>query len=220
MKDRENSLIIGLAIVGGGIVMLGIVYILAVAIDAGDGLYSKNVSAAMAPTLLNGDYVTSRRLDVVRKPSSAHRGDLVIHKFPPDPAQQFIKRLIGLPGDTLAMKGGLVLVNQRPLSETYTQHTDSTDPVTDEFRWQRAYLTGEARLDSAHYAPSRDNWGPLIVPPGQFFVLGDNRTESLDSRWFGFVSGNDIVARVRRIYFSRDVSTGKIRWSRLGRFVH
>ena len=117
------------------------------------------------------------------------------------------------------MTNSVMMVNGHALREAYAQHTDSTDPVTDDFRWQRVYLIGGARRDSVHYVPSRDNWGPLLVPERQFFVLGDNRTKSLDSRWFGFVSANEVVGRVRRIYFSRNDRTGEIRWSRIGRLV-
>ena len=218
MPDRENSLIIGLALVVGGFVMIGVVYILVIVVDAGNGLYSRLPSASMAPTLLSGDYVTSRRIEAASNPSSVHRGDVVVYELPPDPTKQFTKRVIGVPGDTLAMKEAVVLLNGRPLPEAYAQHSDSTDPVADEFRWERPYLIEKLRRDSARYVPSRDNWGPLVVPSGSFFVLGDNRTESLDSRYHGFVPANGIVARVRRVYFSLD-SSGSIRWSRLGRLV-
>lgn len=66
---------------------------------------------------------------------------------------------------------------------------------------------------------SRDNWGPLLVPSNELFVLGDRRDQSLDSQYFGFVTGDDVFARVRRVYFSRDDSTGTVRWERIGRLI-
>jgi len=215
--DRTNSLILGLAFVGGGLVALLVVAVLAVMVDAGtDGRYLRNPSGSMMPTILNGDYITARGIDVPRDPSAIHRGDIVIHEFPPDRAKQFVKRVLGVPGDTLAMKNAVLIINGKPLREAYTQHVREVDPVTSDFDWQRRYLVTDARLDTAHYVASRDTWGPLLVPAGQYFVLGDNRTESLDSRWFGFVPAHEVLARVRRVYFSRDDSTGEIRWSRIG----
>jgi signal peptidase I len=219
-RDRTNSLILGLALIGGGMVMIAIFVALAFPVDTGNGGYFRNASSSMEPTILNGDYIATRNLSVGRDPGVIHRGDIVVHAFPPDPAKSFTNRVIGLPGDTLAMKDGVVLVDGRTLREAYTQHVDSTDPVTSDFTRQRAYLAGAAMRDSAHDEPSRDNWGPLVVPRGQFFVLGDNRTRSLDSRYFGFVAANQVLARVRRIYFSRDDSTGQIRWSRIGHLMH
>jgi len=130
-----------------------------------------------------------------------------------------VKRIVGLPGDTLAMVNGRLRVNGKTVAEPYAWHEDSTvDPASDEFNWQRAHLVDPAARDSAHYSPSRNTWGPILVPPGMYFVLGDNRDNSLDSRYWGFLPAQDILGEARRVYFSKD-STGHIRWSRLGRRV-
>jgi len=218
-SDRQTLLIVGLGVIGGGAVALSLGLFLAMMFDARDGMSYRLPSASMAPTLLEGDYITSRQFAAAGNSQLVHRGDLVVHEFPSDPTKRMVKRVIGLPGDTLAMTSGVVMINGHALREAYAQHTDSMDPAVDDFRWQRVYLIGDARRDSVHYIPSRDNWGPLLVPERQFFVLGDNRTSSLDSRWFGFVSAGEVVGRVRRIYFSRDDRTGHIRWSRIGRLV-
>ena len=215
--ERENSLIIGLAVVFGGLMMLVLVAYVLVVIDARDGMFFRNPSRGMEPTLLLGDYVTARRIHLGADNKVLHRGDLVVHLFPSDPTKRFIKRVIGLPGDTLAMNDGVMTVDGHRLAEAYTQHVDSADPVTSDFLWQRRYLVGEAR--DSQYRPSRDTWGPLVVPPAEVFVLGDNRTRSLDSRWFGFVAMSEVLGQVRRVYFSRD-SVGQVRWSRIGRLLH
>ena len=117
------------------------------------------------------------------------------------------------------MRDARVLINGRPLRESYlAEVSDSLDPAPEEFLWQRRYLVGASRRDSAHYVPSRDNWGPLLVPRDSIFVLGDRRDASLDSRYFGFVSGHRVLARVRRVYFSRD-EDGSIPWSRIGQRI-
>ena len=217
VQDRQTSIIIGLAVTFGLLIAAAVAYVLVLVADAGRGAMAfKNPSGSMAPTILAGDYITAHRLPgVAKNPRLVGRGEVVLHQWPDDTTKVFMKRAVGLPGDTIAMKEGVVWINGKPLHETYTLTTDSVDPVTDDFRWQRAYLVGNASRDTAHYLPSRNNWGPLLVPPDHFFVLGDNRDNSLDSRYFGFVTAHQVLGRVRRVYFSRDTLTG-IRWSRIG----
>jgi signal peptidase I len=220
-RDRVGgsiTIIIAIAIAGllTGAVLLYGGFLL---IDTADGFYSKNVSSSMAPAILSGDYITSRALRRAIRVLDLRRGDLIVFAFPPDPSKQFIKRVVGLPGDTLTMTDGKLLVNGGTLREPYAHRDEPTvDPVVDDFDWQRRYLAGKAATDTSKYLASRNNWGPLEVPRGAYFVLGDNRDNSLDSRYFGFVPAAEVQARVRRIYFSRD-STGRIRWSRIGKRV-
>jgi signal peptidase I len=220
MKDRESSLIIGLALtVGVGVGAL-VLFWVALAMDAWPSMESRIPSASMAPALLSGDYITSRRFISSREVFTlVHRGDIVVFRSTSDARQQFVKRVVGMPGDTIAMHDGVVQINGQVLREPYlAPMTDSLDPAPDELRWQKAYLVGAALRDSARYVASRNNWGPLLVPRGSYFVLGDTRDESLDSRYLGFVPATGIIARVRRVYFSRDDHEG-IRWSRIGHLV-
>lgn len=217
-KNFENSLIIGLALTLGVVVASFVAYALFLSFDAGHAMFSRNPSRSMEPTLLAGDYITSRRLTGTAR--ELRRGDVIAFPFPDDPTKQLMKRIVGMPGDTVAMEDGQVLLNGRRLQESYlAARSDSSDPAPQEFRWQRKYLVGTARADTTRYRPSRDNWGPLLVPPDSFLVLGDRRDESLDSRYFGFVPRKKVLAKARRIYFSRDTD-GSIRWSRLGQLVH
>jgi signal peptidase I len=216
----ENSLIIGLAVTLGVAVAVSIGFLIFVSVDAGDARFSKNVSPSMEPTLLVGDFFTSRRLPRTALVPAVRRGDVIVFQFPPDKSKEFVKRIVGLPGDTLEMRERQMLLNGHPMAEPYvTASNDSIDPAPEDFRWQRRYLAGAGRRDTAHYRPSRDNWGPLVVPHDSVFMLGDRRDQSLDSRYFGFVSVHEIIASVRRIYFSRDESRS-IRWSRFGKLVH
>lgn len=216
-KDYQNSLIIGLALTLGLVIAAFFAYAGFLAWDAKNMMVSKLPSGSMEPTVLLGDYFTSSRLSASAS-AALHRGDVVVFLFPEDTTKQFVKRVIGLPGDTIAMKNAVVEVNGHALREPYATMVDSADPVTDDFRWQRKFVVGAAARDSSHYVASRNNWGPLLVPANRYFVLGDRRDESLDSRYFGFVPATQVIAHVRRVYFSRDAN-GDIRWSRIGRLV-
>jgi signal peptidase I len=169
----------------------------------------------MTPTLLEGDYfftVPAQRLKV-------QRGDIIAFRWPDDSARSFVTRVVGVSGDTLAMKGGVLLLNRTVVRESYAYHTDpKIDPSDEVFAWQDNYaLRSDAvRSDSLI---TRNNWGPIVVPSGRYFVLGDNRDNSLDSRYRGFVVSTDVFAKPLRIYFSRDPLNGQIRWQRLGLMI-
>jgi signal peptidase I len=163
-------------------------------------------SAAMEPTIMLDDYIMSspRRWPIAR-------GDIVILRAG---GVTITKRAVGLPGDTIAMLDGRLRIGTVMSPEPYATR-DSTDPAYPELGWQKSHLAGG--VDSASYQPSLHNWGPLVVPTNHYFVLGDNRSNSLDSREFGFISRDSIVGRPMTVYFSRDTSTHTIRWERIGR---
>ena len=190
-------------------------------------------TGSMENTLLVGDFLlvnkavygaevpfTGAHLPALTRPK---RGDVIVFEWPDDRSKNFVKRVIGVPGDTLEMRDGDVLLNGRVLREGYVVHTEpGTDPAGEDFRWQRDYLVKRAEA-SAGYHPSRNNWGPLIVPQKSFFVLGDNRDNSYDSRYWGFVPDSLVKGRPLVIYYSfeRDLThrvpwLTKIRWGRLG----
>jgi signal peptidase I len=167
--------------------------------------------------------LTNVRLPEVREP---RRGDVVVFEWPVDRTKNFVKRLVGLPGDTVAMEQGVLLLNGLEQDERYVVHTDpGVDPVAEDFRWQRSHLvrTANAAPSLRGYRPSRNNWGPLVVPDGHYFVLGDNRDNSLDSRYWGFVPDSLMRGTPMIVYYSYvpDSSTSapwitNIRWRRLG----
>ncbi len=190
-------------------------------------------SGSMEGTLLVGDFLLvnklvygaevpfiGRTLPALREPA---RGDVVVFQWPTDPTKNFVKRLVGTPGDTLAMRDGQLYVNGQPQRERYVSHTEpGVDPVGDEFRWQRDYLVRSAQA-SVRARPSRNNWGPLVVPDGNYFVLGDNRDNSLDSRYWGFVADSLMRGQPLIVYYSYAPDTAErlpwltnIRWTRIG----
>jgi signal peptidase I len=194
-------------------------------------------SGSMASTLLSGDFLfvnkavygaqipgTGARLPAFSEP---HRGDVVVFAYPKNPDISYVKRVIGVPGDTVEMRGGQVFVNSEALHEPYAQRLDRFRDVTDpDFLWQRPYLVGVTREQRWRYRPTRDTWGPLAVPTEKYFVLGDNRDNSSDSRYWGFVDGDAIKGRPLFIYFSYDRETDHpypwvtdIRWERVGSVV-
>ncbi|MDQ8155704.1 MAG: signal peptidase I [Gemmatimonadota bacterium] len=189
-------------------------------------------SGSMEGTLLVGDFLlvnklvygaevpfTGKRLPAIRQPAN---GDVIVFQWPEDPTKNFVKRLVGLPGDTVGMKDGVLIRNGAQLTERYTRHVDPHyDPSGDEFHWQRGFLTRVARAERP-YRPSRNNWGPLVVPARHYFVLGDNRDNSLDSRYWGFVPDSLVRGSPLIVYYSYvpDSSTSldwvrHVRWKRL-----
>ena len=194
-------------------------------------------SSSMEGTLLVGDFLLvnklvygaevplmNKRLPAVRQP---RRGDVIVFEWPKDRTKTFVKRLVGLPGDTLAMRESVLIRNGIAIAEPYVRHNDpSADPVWDEFQWQSDFLVRTAGAAVA-YHPSRNNWGPLIVPEKEYFVLGDNRDNSLDSRYWGFVPDSLLRGRPEVVYFSFSPDSTDdfawlthVRWLRLGDRVH
>ena len=190
-------------------------------------------SGSMEPTLLIGDVLmvskasygakvpgTTVRLPGWDEPS---RGEIIIFRPEHDPETDVVKRLVGMPGDTLEMRARTLYVNGREYREPYVKHEDplgrnETHPW---MTWQyTALLPG---VDADAYTPSRDDWGPIVVPEGKYFVMGDNRERSLDSRFWGFLEGWRIRGEVAFLYYSFDATSPKplplvtaVRWDRIG----
>jgi signal peptidase I len=167
-------------------------------------------SESMERTLLVGDYVlvdkfsygggtTWSRLFPYRK---IHRGDIVVFHYPVRPQQHFVKRVVGLPGDRVRLINKRVFVNGAPLDEPYAQYISAVrDPYRDDF----------PRTDVPEVGVTARWWGEmpklvedkqLIIPQGNYFVLGDNRDDSQDSRYWGFVPRENIIGRPLMIYWS------------------
>jgi len=182
-------------------------------------------SGSMEPTLLVGDHIIVNKLiygfrlpdsffgltpfeneipwgHYVFKLESVHRGDVVVFVFPPDPTKDFIKRVIGVPGDTIEVKDGMLYRNGQRADDPHA-HFEFTS-------------------DQRQQSSPRDNFGPLKVPEGQYFMMGDNRDRSYDSRFWGLVDRNEVEGRAMFIYWSWDgdgTSFLPIRWSRFFRVV-
>ena len=149
-------------------------------------------SGAMAPTLLIGDhFLVDKRAYRVGDPQ---RLDVVVFESPADRTTLFVKRILGLPGDTIEIRDKIVRLNGAPLDEPYATRSDRTDEKS----------------------PASADHGPLTVPAGHYFILGDNRDASLDSRAVGPIPREKIFGRARILYWSWDHAAGAVRWDRIG----
>lgn len=166
-------------------------------------------STAMRPTLIPGDHFVATRLD--RAPS---RQEVVVYR---NRGLDLVKRVEGVPGDTISMQAGTLFLNGKAVTEPYAVRQGHDENESPEFGWQTRYLTSS--VSPAGYRPTQATWGPLVVPPGAYFVLGDNRDDSFDSRYSGFVLADSIRKRVRVLYFSLDPDTKLPRWGRIGRSI-
>lgn len=153
-------------------------------------------SGSMEKTLLIGDYLLVNKLRYgIRNPldnkvmipiGKPQRGDVVVFIFPQDPSKDYIKRVIGLPGDTVQVTNKKVFINGK-LYETPQAHYEDTLIIP----------APRIPVESA-----RDNFGPVVVPPKSYFVMGDNRDRSYDSRFWGFVPMDNLRGKAMIIYFS------------------
>ena len=158
------------------------------------------------------------------------RGDVIVFHPPHEPDRNYVKRVVGAPGDTLQMRDKQLFLNGAPVDEPYARILDAhRDAVHPNMRWQRGHLIA-ALPDpddvTDEYEPTRDNWGPLVVPPDRFFVLGDNRDYSEDSRYWGFVERDQIRGSPWLVYYSAEPPTthpggwiDRVRWRRFGSIV-
>jgi signal peptidase I len=165
-------------------------------------------SGSMIPTLLVGDHLlvnkfiygiklpfSDKKILVFKKPQ---RGDIIVFRYPEDPSRDFIKRVIAVEGDVVEERNKVVYVNGQPLNEPYVQHTD-------------------LRIKSP-FEP-RDNFGPYIVPKNKLFVMGDNRDQSYDSRYWGYVDLKDVKGKAFIIYWSWDSEKNMVRFNRIGKLI-
>jgi len=213
-------------------------------------------SPSMERTLLVGDHLlvnkfifggTGAWYEKLLPYRPLQRGDIIVFKFPYADHQHFVKRVIGLPGDHLKMVDQEVYVNGKLLSEPYVVHdpTVNYDPLNYSFPPPAVqFLMSGVQPEWAHDMHNYIQGSEVVVPPGKYFAMGDNRDRSLDSRFWGFVDKNAIMGRPLFIYWSIDATSAdysadssllkrlvgvldtiahlpkRTRWSRMLRAVH
>jgi len=172
-------------------------------------------SRSMVPALQVGDhllvnkFIYGIKIPVIRKlligVTDPKRGDIIVFIYPNDRTKDYIKRVIGVGGDKIEIRNKDILINDRPYKDAFGIYSD--------------HVIYPAVMQS------RDNFGPVVVPQGSLFVMGDNRDESADSRFWGFVDLKDVEGKALLIYWSwnsekQDNLLAKVRWERIGKLLH
>jgi signal peptidase I len=171
-------------------------------------------SGSMEPTLLVGDHLLVNRMSyVVKVPftdlvilnvGSPKKGDVIVFRYPEDRTKDFIKRVVATGGDTVQVKNKVLYINGQKVSDPHAHFAEGNT------------------VQPALISP-RDFFGPVTVPKDRYFCMGDNRDRSLDSRFWGFVTRDDLVGRALIIYFSLDTQSDDIlhyvRWERIGSLI-
>ena len=174
-------------------------------------------SGSMKNTLLIGDHILVSKFsygthipneipfiniklfdDIVLFSRVPKRGDIIVFKFPKDETRDFIKRVIGLPGDILEVRRQKVYINNKPYEDTHARHTDSPS--------------------DSPLVP-RDDFGPILIPDDHVFVMGDNRENSQDSRYWGYLNVKKIRGKAQIIYWSWDRIENWVRFERFGKIL-
>ena len=171
-------------------------------------------SSSMEPTLLVGDYLlvnkfiygtrlpfTDKKIVEFKKP---RRGDVIVFIYPKDRSKDFIKRVIGEEGEKVEVIQNKIYINDQLIDDPWGYYSEK-NPL-------------------ARYLPSMERYGPVVVPKDSLFVMGDNRDNSQDSRFWGFVTLNEVRGKAFIIYFSLDWPAksviDKVRWARIGKLIH
>jgi signal peptidase I len=167
-------------------------------------------SRSMVPTLVVGDHLlVNKFIYGIKMPflrntiipiTNPQRGDIVVFIYPNDRSKDFIKRVIGIGGDTIEIRNKKIFINGKEYSDAHGIYSDSV-------------------IYPGALQP-RDNYGPVMVPQKSLFVMGDNRDESADSRFWGFVDLKDVEGKAFIIYWSWDREDNSLRWRRLGSLLH
>lgn len=178
----------------------------------------------MIPTLLPGDYVFVYKLpfgikfpglDKIGQIQNLERGDVILFSYPKSPDTRFIKRVVAIPGDTIQIQGQSLFVNGQSVERLPIEST-----VLSEFRSKETLeffaekVNGKSYVVSYSKQAAKSDFGPVVVPQGEVFLIGDNRDGSDDSRYWGTVPFDYLHGRVWFVWFSFDLDRAELRWDR------
>jgi signal peptidase I len=188
-------------------------------------------TGSLQPTVLIGDFIMVNkfayglRLPVIHTKLHAigepKRGDVIVFRYPPNPSIYYIKRVIGLPGDHITYTDKVLYVNDKIAPQTFVKNTQDFDENGNSWGVVQKEENFFGIKHAIYQIPGRanDNFRDEIVPPGMYFAMGDNRDDSADSRYWGFVPEKNIVGRADLIWMSWNSLADwahKIRWQRIG----
>lgn len=189
-------------------------------------------SPSLEPTLLTGDFILVNKFSYgLRLPvlhykvfsnNEPNRGDIMVFRWPPNPSVNFIKRVIGLPGDQISYINKELYINGQKIPQTFLN--DSLVEGENGMEW-KALEKEEDLLGRKHkiyidLAKDSRDYNYITVPPGMYFVMGDNRDDSADSRFWGFVPEENIVGKAILVWLSWDSNKTNVRWNRIGNSIH
>tara|TARA_R110000868_G_scaffold275558_4_gene535272 strand:+ start:1026 stop:1817 length:792 start_codon:yes stop_codon:yes gene_type:complete len=189
-------------------------------------------SGSLEPTLLKGDFILVNKFDygvrlpvvheIIKKGSEPKRGDIIVFRWPPNPSIDFIKRVIGVPGDKISYINKELYINGNKIPQSLLKEVRVDDDGGDlvDLLEKQENLLG---LDHHIYVdPTRkgQDYENIEVPEGSYFVMGDNRDDSADSRFWGFVPNKNIIGKAVLVWMSWDSINTGIRWRRLAKPIH
>lgn len=189
-------------------------------------------TGSMEDTLLVGDHLLVDKLSYSPKGpvsrwllpyTDVKRGDIIVFRYPVNPKENFVKRVIGIPGDRVRITSKRVVINGKPLDEPYKFHKSAMDdPYRDNFPSQNFMHLNDRAIDmlEEHVVDNE-----LVIPPDSYFAMGDNRDHSLDSRFWGLVPRENIIGKPLMIYWSYAPNPSgnilsRIRWNRSFQIIH
>ncbi len=191
-------------------------------------------TGSLEPTILPGDFIVVSqfsygiRLPITNKKvidigmDEPERGDIALFRWPVDPKVVFVKRVIGLPGDHIVYKNKTLYVNGQKMEQKMLRKAFDVEPGG--YKWA-AYLKEENLLGVKHkilvqVQGGENGFHDVTVPEGQYFMMGDNRDDSNDSRMWGFVPEANLIGKAKAIWMSWDSDDHEVRWKRIGKLIH
>lgn len=185
-------------------------------------------SGSLEPTLHPGDFVAvnkfaygfrlpvwEKKVIPIKNPKS---GEIAIFRWPPSPDFDYIKRVIGVPGDKISYHNKVLTINGKKMKQTFVEYTtdESSGRAVAKYRENLSGISHDIYVNPAVGAQDFD----IEVPAGHYFMMGDNRDDSADSRYWGFVSDEYLRGKALLVWMSWDSKTYSVRWSRIGRLIH
>lgn len=181
-------------------------------------------SGSLEPTLLTGDFILVNKYDYgVRIPvihkkvmqvGKPQRGDIIVFRWPPDQSYDLIKRVIGLPGDHVSYINKELTVNGQKINQ---EVVEETTPTTTKKLEDLLGVKHQIYINTDRLSP---DYKDIVVPEGMYFVMGDNRDDSADSRYWGFVPEKNIIGKAVLVWMSWDSADTNVRWKRIGQVIH
>ena len=189
-------------------------------------------SGSLEPTLLIGDFILVNKYDygvrlpvahtMLKRNNEPQRGDIIVFRYPPNPSIDYIKRVIGIPGDKISYINKELYINGNKIPQTMLASVNVTDDSNEMVNVQEKEEDLFGIKHHIYLDPQRrgQDYVDYVVPKNMYFVMGDNRDDSADSRYWGFVDNKNIIGKAVVVWMSWDGANKNIRWQRLGKSIH